>query len=236
MVTRENKVSQKRNDGMIRALLISVVLVVGVLWMISVHLTVEYIYSWIVVCMVLAFLWIPYIKGLSSKYIGLTKVLNQSIVEYKEFKETVFPLLEINLGIIGSTGYLSATPKPNIMIDFIQRIEKLAQKNIYDEDSLSPLIAAAKSQTLAAFSNDLNLILTHALSDEYNGKVEDYIATGLEDDYSRTNYINPDEIHVDIEALKQLGSQISKNSSAYRRYFKKITELQHFYKQYYLDD
>ncbi len=161
------------------------------------------------------------------------KRVDKALVEYDEFKQTIYPLLEINLGIIGTTGYLSATPKPDVMIDFLNRIEELAEKGIYDKTKLAPLIDATKAQTLSAFSNDLNLILVNSLGDEYSSKVESYLITGLENDYSKSNYVVKGQANVNFKGLKELGSDLPVDGKARQRYFNKLADLHDFYETYY---
>ena len=65
---------------------------------------------------------------ISSEGIELEKYKRQvdnAMVQYKEFQETITPMLEITLGNLAASGYFDASPKSEVIVDFIDRAKKI---------------------------------------------------------------------------------------------------------------
>ncbi len=170
---------------------------------------------WLVLMALISFWWIPEIKKLSTKYFSLSKKVSEVMVQYEEFKETVYPLLELELANLASVGYMEAGPKSDKIVDFIERLKKL---KIVD-DKMDGLVAAAKSQALRAFRDELK---------NFDARSEKMISTGLTS-YSSDDYVISDDIYVDLDGLKNLANDIE-DIKTKMKYKKKLQELEKFYK------
>lgn len=170
---------------------------------------------WLVLMALISFWWIPEIKKLSTKYFSLSKKVSEVMVQYEEFKETVYPLLELELANLASVGYMEAGPKSDKIVDFIERLKKL---KIVD-DKMDGLVAAAKSQALRAFRDELK---------NFDARSEKMISTGLTS-YSSDDYVISDDIYVDLDGLKNLVNDIE-DIKTKMKYKKKLQELEKFYK------
>jgi hypothetical protein len=218
----------------------TIILVIGVLGYIclgvkhmSASVTTTFIFCWTAFVLGALFAFSPEIKRLVLKKDRLElehfrQQVDKVLVEYDEFKKTVYPLLEIALGQVDSTGYLNVGPKSGTLVDFVERTENLINSGNYD-DKLFPLLEGAKAQTLSAFSNELSLIVSNL-----NGipSPKNYIYDGLENDYSKDRYANKDDAYVNFEKLNNIGESIP-NSSTQKRYFEKLKKLKSFYDNNY---
>lgn len=198
-----------------RKLVISMLLLLGYIAMVVYEVNIGYMIVGLVVIGLIAFLWIPEIKGVSTKYFSLSKKIDEALVQYKEFKETVYPLLKLELANLASVGAFDAGPKSKEIVDFIERVEKL---KITDKNMVN-LMKVAKSQALSAFQLELKGM---------NPEAENFIGTGL--DHDLDDYVITDNIYVDLEGLHNLsdGFDDIKTKIKYKR---KLQELEEFYNE-----
>lgn len=181
------------------------------------------------------FLWLPEIKSIfiGKRGAGMErfeKKLDKALVEYDEFRQTIYPLLEASLAQIISVRYVEMPPKSSVMIDYVPRITKVLDKGGFDLMEARELLEAVKSMTLYGIGVELGIIAS-----KYGVKqtdVENCISSGLEDDYSKTQYVNTDEIGIDFDKLEEYSTGIS-NIVDRQRYEKKLDELRKFYAKYY---
>ena len=132
-------------------LLIAVITVVGYTLMVVNKVNIGYMIIGLLVIVLISFLLVPEIKQISTKYFSLSKKVNEAMVQYKEFKETVYPILQIELANISSVGYMNAGPKSNELVEFLEKIKKIK----INDDRINNLIVVAKSQVLLAFKTEL---------------------------------------------------------------------------------
>lgn len=198
-----------------RRLSISITLLGGYVVMVVYEVNIGYMIVGLVVIGLIAFLWIPEIKGVSTKYFSLSKKIDEALVQYKEFKETVYPLLKLELANLASVGSFGSGPKSKEIVDFIERVEKL---KITDKNMVN-LMKVAKSQALSAFQLELKGM---------NPEAENFIGTGL--DHDLDDYVITDNIYVDLEGLHNLsdGFDDIKTKIKYKR---KLQELEEFYNE-----
>lgn len=198
-----------------RRLSISITLLGGYVVMVVNEVNIGYMIIGLLVIVFLAFLWIPEIQGISTKYFSLSKKIDEVMVQYEEFKETVYPLLELELANLASVGYMDAGPKSDKIVDFIERLKKL---KIVDS-KMSELIMAAKSQALKAFQVELELLVPGSKA---------MIGTGLTE-YISDSYVITDDIYIDFEGLNWLAKNVN-DIKVKTKYRHKISELEKFYK------
>jgi len=182
------------------------------------RLPVSHLVVWIFLMALISFWWIPEIRKLSTKYFTLSKKVDDVMVQYKEFEETIYPLLELELANLASVGYMEAGPKSDKIVDFIERLEKL---KIVD-DNMESLVIAAKSQALRAFGVEL---------ESMNLKAKKFISTGLTN-YNSDDYVIVDDIYVDFEGLHNLVPDFT-DVKAKIKYKRKLQELESFYNKYF---
>ena len=132
-------------------LVISVILVIGYILMVVCKVSIGYMIIGLLVIIFVAFLLVPEIKQISTKYFLLSKKVDEAMVQYEEFKETVYPILQLELANISSVGYMDVGPKSDELVEFIEKAGKI---NIGD-DRINNLIAVARSQTLSVKPKDL---------------------------------------------------------------------------------
>lgn len=199
-------------------LVISVILVIGYILMVVYKVSIGYMIIGLLVIIFVSFLLVPEIKQISTKYFSLSKKVDEAMVQYEEFKETVYPILQLELANISSVGYMDAGPKSDELVEFIEKAEKI---NIGD-DRINNLIAVARSQTLLAFKGELA---------HYNSKAKEFISTGLKPYYS-DDYIDKDSIFVDFKGLENLIDEI-KDIKTKGKYQTKLRKLKQFYNENY---
>lgn len=198
-----------------RKLVISMLLLLGYIAMVVYEVNIGYMIVGLVVIVLIAFLWIPEIKGVSTKYFSLSKKIDEALVQYKEFKETVYPLLKLELANLASVGSFGSGPKSKEIVDFIERVEKL---KITDKNMVN-LMKVAKSQALSAFQLELKGM---------NPEAENFIGTGLNHDLD--DYVITDNIYVDFEGLHDLSDDFD-DIKAKIKYKRKLQELEKFYNE-----
>lgn len=198
-----------------RKLVISMLLLLGYIAMVVYEVNIGYMIVGLVVIVLIAFLWIPEIKGVSTKYFSLSKKIDEALVQYKEFKETIYPLLMLELANLASVGAFNSGPKSKEIVDFIERVEKL---KITDKN-MTNLMKVAKSQALSAFQLELKGM---------NPEAENFIGTGLNHDLD--DYVITDNIYVDFEGLHDLSDDFD-DIKAKIKYKRKLQELEKFYNE-----
>lgn len=198
-----------------RKLVISMLLLLGYITMVVYEVNIGYMIVGLVVIVLIAFLWIPEIKGVSTKYFSLSKKIDEALVQYKEFKETIYPLLMLELANLASVGAFNSGPKSKEIVDFIERVEKL---KITDKN-MTNLMKVAKSQALSAFQLELKGM---------NPEAENFIGTGLNHDLD--DYVITDNIYVDFEGLHDLSDDFD-DIKAKIKYKRKLQELEKFYNE-----
>ncbi|WP_160943981.1 DNA-packaging protein [Ligilactobacillus salivarius] len=197
-------------------LLIAVITVVGYTLMVVNKVNIGYMIIGLLVIVLISFLLVPEIKQISTKYFSLSKKVNEAMVQYKEFKETVYPILQIELANISSVGYMDAGPKSNELVEFLEKIKKIK----INDDRINNLIVVAKSQVLLAFKTELAY---------YNSKAKGFISTGLKPYYS-DDYIDKDSIFVDFKGLENLIDEIE-DIKTKGKYQTKLHKLKQFYNE-----
>ncbi len=195
--------------------MISMLLLLGYITMVVYEVNIGYMIVGLVVIVLIAFLWIPEIKGVSTKYFSLSKKIDEALVQYKEFKETIYPLLMLELANLASVGAFNSGPKSKEIVDFIERVEKL---KITDKN-MTNLMKVAKSQALSAFQLELKGM---------NPEAENFIGTGLNHDLD--DYVITDNIYVDFEGLHDLSDDFD-DIKAKIKYKRKLQELEKFYNE-----
>lgn len=190
-------------------------LLLGYIAMVVYEVNIGYMIVGLVVIVLIAFLWIPEIKGVSTKYFSLSKKIDEALVQYKEFKETIYPLLMLELANLASVGAFNSGPKSKEIVDFIERVEKL---KITDKN-MTNLMKVAKSQALSAFQLELKGM---------NPEAENFIGTGLNHDLD--DYVITDNIYVDFEGLHDLSDDFD-DIKAKIKYKRKLQELEKFYNE-----
>ena len=190
-------------------------LLLGYITMVVYEVNIGYMIVGLVVIVLIAFLWIPEIKGVSTKYFSLSKKIDEALVQYKEFKETIYPLLMLELANLASVGAFNSGPKSKEIVDFIERVEKL---KITDKN-MTNLMKVAKSQALSAFQLELKGM---------NPEAENFIGTGLNHDLD--DYVITDNIYVDFEGLHDLSDDFD-DIKAKIKYKRKLQELEKFYNE-----
>ncbi|MBB1086390.1 hypothetical protein [Limosilactobacillus fastidiosus] len=190
----------------------------------SASVTVTFIFCWTAFVLGTLFIFSPEIKRLIFKKDRLElerykHKVDKALVEYDEFKETIYPLLEIILGEISNVRALNIGANPEILMDFTSRVEAIADKQSQKE--LKPLIEAAKSAVLHAFGVKLNIITSGSVPTDV------YIGTGLTT-YEKKYHVEPEKIFIDEEGLRKVGENI--NDLAKKRLFMNtLNELMEYY-------
>ncbi|MHC5520049.1 hypothetical protein [Limosilactobacillus vaginalis] len=187
----------------------------------------SYIWAWIVLIAILLFAFSPEIKRFLIGKRGVefehfkeqVQKVDRALVEYDEFKKTIYPLLEITLGEISGIEHLGIRTKPELLIDYINRVEKI--KKVQGENQLEPLIKAAKSAVIYAYAAQLNVIT--------EGKVfsSNCFNSGLTN-YASDTLVDRSKIYVDFQKLQSIGEQVSELDMK-RLYFEILAKLKKYY-------
>ncbi|WP_323074675.1 hypothetical protein [Limosilactobacillus reuteri] len=193
----------------------------------SASVTVTFVFCWTAFVLGVLFAFSPEIKRLVFRKDRLElerykQQVDKALVEYDEFKKTIYPLLEITLAQIASTGYMGAGPKPQVLVDYIKRVSKIAEKQ--DRPELDALINAAKSEVLRSYAIELNSILREA---GINELTYGYIGNGLVP-HANSAYVDEDNIFLDYSALIKLENDIS-DVALKQRFNKTLRKLKIFY-------
>lgn len=186
---------------------------------------------WVLAVALLAFLWLPGIKSFTSKWFSLNDKVDKALVQYDEFKQTIYPLLEFTLGQLVGNRYMSSPPKTEVLLDFLPRVRRVIEQQNYNDLRTLDLYEAAKSITLEEFATEMNLIVINGLNLDGNTEVLELIHNGLSSDYSSSEYVYKDQISIEFDKLKKYEDKLS--GSYKERFHKKMKELKMFYSQYF---
>ncbi len=161
--------------------------------------------------------------------------IDKALVEYDEFKNTIYPLLEASMAQIVSVRYLQMPPKSSVMISYVPLVERAIKAEKLDQPEIRELLKAIKAMTLYGFSVELGKIADKSSGGKIEQtSVESLIKTGLEEDYSKKVYVHTDEIDVDFAALDSIAQELPDNPDKHR-YERRLKQLEDFYNQYYVD-
>lgn len=188
---------------------------------------------WVLAIALLAFLWLPGIKEFTSKWFSLNKKIDEVLVDYDEFKKTIYPLLEASMGQIVSVLYLQMPPKSSVMTSYVPLVEKAMRKENITQSEMVELLRAVKSMTLYGFSVELGAIASRASNRKIEQQtIENKVHHGLENDYSKRNYVNEDEIAVDFDFLDKVATELPEGKDKIR-YENRLKDFRNFYNRYF---
>lgn len=195
----------------------------------SASVTVTFVFCWTAFVLGILFAFSPEIKRLVFKKDRLElerykQQVDKALVEYDEFKKTIYPLLELSLSSIVSRHYFGGGPKSEEYDKLIQNSEKIIEHNNFD--NLKPLLLASKAFLLNSIAAELSTIEQTELGAD-NSK--NYINDGFQE-YSDSRYINPDEVYVNIDRLKEIKDSLPDNSNK-KKYASRLKLLEKVYKE-----
>lgn len=195
----------------------------------SASVTVTFVFCWTAFVLGILFAFSPEIKRLVFKKDRLElerykQQVDKALVEYDEFKKTIYPLLELSLSSIVSRHYFGGGPKSEEYDKLIQNSEKIIEHNNFD--NLKPLLLASKAFLLNSIAAELSTIEQTELGAD-NSK--NYINDGFQE-YSDSRYINPDEVYVNIDRLKEIKDSLPDNSNK-KKYTSRLKLLEKVYKE-----
>lgn len=151
--------------------------------------------------------------------------IDKALVEYDEFKKTIYPLLEMLMANIVFDGYLGVYSRPANLVDFLNRIENLPL-GVNTDPQIEKLITAVKVKVIDAYSAEL-------ISIRQNNNLD----TGIDDcisvkypKFDGEHYLNGDDVIIDFEKLKESGEDFSDDFEK-QRYLNVIKQLKEFYTQ-----
>lgn len=224
-----------------------IILVIGILGYLfigvknmSPKVTVTFIFCWTIFILAALFVLSPEIKELVFKKDRLElkrykQKVDKALVEYDEFKNTIYPLLEASMAQIVSVRYLQMPPKSSVMISYVPLVERAIRAEKLDQPEIRELLKAIKAMTLYGFSVELGKIADKSSGGKIEQtSVESVIKTGLEEDYSKKVYVHTDEIDVDFVALDSIAQELPDNPDKHR-YERRLKQLEDFYNRYYVD-
>lgn len=193
----------------------------------------SYVWAWVVLIIVLIFAFSPEIKRVLFGKKGLelehfqeqVEKVDKALVEYDEFKKTIYPLLKITLSEIAFQNYLGISAKPDDLIDFLNRIDRLPL-NLNDDEEMRSLIKAVEVRTISSFNDQLAFIR------EKNGLAmdADKYVTIKYPHFSDDTELTKDDVGVDFKGLEESSNKI-KDLAERARYQRKIKQLKKFYKE-----
>lgn len=214
-----------------------IILVIGILGYLfigvknmSPKVTVTFISCWTIFILAALFVLSPEIKELVFKKDRLElkrykQKVDKALVEYGEFKNTIYPLLEVVMTSIIFNGYLSVSSRPANLVDFLKRIENLPL-DIDADPQMQKLITAVKVKTIDAYAAEL-------ISIRQSNNLDTNIDNCISVKYPRfddKHYLNVDDVIVDFEKLKESGEDFSDDFEK-RRYLNVIKQMKEFYTQ-----
>ena len=129
----------------------------------SPKVTVTFISCWTIFILAALFVLSPEIKELVFKKDRLElkrykQKVDKALVEYGEFKNTIYPLLEVVMTSIIFNGYLSVSSRSANLVDFLKRIENLPL-DIDADPQMQKLITAVKVMTLLSILKNLKRVV-----------------------------------------------------------------------------
>lgn len=175
--------------------------------------------AWIAAIALLAFLWLPEIKTIRSKYVSLDKKMNEISDQYDEFQKTVLPILKAVMASVIASPYPEMGPKTDVMLNFFDFINTV-NNSITPDSQMTDLTDKLKGSVLQSFRDSLVHIIPES---------EKFISPGLPHNYLdiKNNQIR----RVDINGLKSLRDKMSPSDER-QNYTKLIKQLEQFSKQY----
>lgn len=195
----------------------------------SASVIVTFIFCWTAFVLGVLFAFSPEIKRLVFRKDRLElerykQQVDKALVEYDEFKKTIYPLLELSLSSIVSRHYFGGGPKSEEYDKLIQNSEKIIEHNNFD--NLKPLLLASKAFLLNSIAAELSTIEQTELGTD-NSK--NYINDGFQE-YSDSRYVNPDEVYVNIDRLKEVKDSLPNNANK-KKYASRLKLLEKVYKE-----
>lgn len=183
---------------------------------------IEYLIAGLILIVLLTFIWMPEITSFTTKYFSLSKKVDKVMVQYREFRETIYPLLEVGLASIASTRYLNAGPKSGELVDFINRVEKLG----FQDSNMNRLIYSAKAAAVETFAGELQMI--RELNNLNTKVVENFVQVKIEK-FSSEEYYKKGSVLIDEDGLKKSIADFKDNNQGKLEYMHKINKLINFY-------
>lgn len=195
----------------------------------SASVTVTFVFCWTAFVLGVLFAFSPEIKRLVFKKDRLElerykQQVDKALVEYDEFKKTIYPLLELSLSSIVSRHYFGGGPKSEEYDKIIQNSEKIIEHNNFDD--LKPLLLASKAFLLRSIRDELSIIEHNELG---TNDSKNYINDGFQE-YIDSRYINPDEVYVNIDGLKEIQNSLPDNANK-KKYTSRLKLLEKVYKE-----
>lgn len=183
---------------------------------------IEYLIAGLILIVLLTFIWMPEITSFTTKYFSLSKKVDKVMVQYREFRETIYPLLEVGLANIASTSYFNAGPKSGELVDFINRVEKLD----FQDSNMNRLIYSAKAAAVETFAGELQMI--RKLNNLNAKVVENFVQVKIEK-FSSEEYYKKGSVLIDEDGLKKSIADFKDNNQGKLEYMHKINKLINFY-------
>lgn len=183
---------------------------------------IEYLIAGLILIVLLTFIWMPEITSFTTKYFSLSKKVDKVMVQYREFRETIYPLLEVGLANIASTRYFNAGPKSGELVDFINRVEKLG----FQDSNMNRLIYSAKAAAVETFAGELQMI--RELNNLNAKVVENFVQVKIEN-FSSEEYYKKGSVLIDENGLKKSIADFKDNNQGKLEYMHKINKLINFY-------
>ena len=200
----------------------------GVVTMMFAH--VDWHYAIVITIGVIAFLIIdsPDIKRIvmNNKGVALEKQqekIDKALVEYDEFKKTIYPLFEMLMTNVVFHDYLGVSSTPANLIDFLNRVEKLPL-GVETDPKMVKLITAMRVKVIDAFTLQLMLI-------RQNSKLDSNLNYCISVNSPRIDggdYLNSNDVVIDFKKLEESGNDFS-DSFKRKQYMDVIKQLKDYY-------
>lgn len=222
-------------NNIIRSI-IAVVGLVGYYWLfvgasqMKASVIIMFVFCWTAFVLGILFAFSPEIKRLVFKKDKLEldrykQQVDKALVEYKDFKETIYPLLKITMSEIAFDNYLGVPARPDDLIDFLNRVEKLPL-GLKNDDEIKKSIESVEVKTVATFNDQLSFMR------EKNGlpiDTDKYVSINYPQ-FSEDRQVTKDDVGVDFEGLEKSADKI-KDLAEKARYKRKIKQFEDFYKK-----
>ena len=196
----------------------------------SASVTMIFIFCWTAFILGSLFAFSPEIKRLVFRKDRLEldrykQQVDKALVEYDEFKKTIYPLLKITMSEIAFDNYLGVPARPDDMIDFLSRVKKLSPSFTNDE-SVRKLIKAVEVKTIASFNDQLAFMREHNGLEISSSK---YVKIKYPD-FSSDDDLDENSVGVDFVGLEESANKFQ-DFSEKARYKRKIKQLKQFYEE-----
>ena len=196
----------------------------------SASVTMTFIFCWTAFILGSLFAFSPEIKRLVFRKDRLEldrykQQVDKVLVEYDEFKKTIYPLLKITMSEIAFDNYLGVPARPDDMIDFLSRVKKLSPSFTNDE-SVRKLIKAVEVKTIASFNDQLAFMREHNGLEISSSK---YVKIKYPD-FSSDDDLDENSVGVDFVGLEESANKFQ-DFSEKARYKRKIKQLKQFYEE-----